>query len=131
MIDGVNDSDRQADLLAGLLKGMPGHVNLIPLNDVEESPLKPSRRVAAFQKRLESHGAVSYTHLVKVCAQSHDIPVFQPTKLRDGTALAQLQELNPELIVVAAYGRILPDDILAPVSYTHLVQGQGWSADGL
>ena len=35
---------------------MPGHVNLIPLNDVEESPLKPSRRVAAFQKRLESHG---------------------------------------------------------------------------
>ena len=56
MIDGVNDSDRQADLLAGLLKGLPGHVNLIPLNDVEESPLKPSRRVAQFQKRLESHG---------------------------------------------------------------------------
>ena len=56
MIDGVNDSDRQADLLAGLLRGMPGHVNLIPLNDVEESPLRPSRRVAAFQKRLESRG---------------------------------------------------------------------------
>ena len=56
MIDGVNDSDRQADLLAGLLKGLPGHVNLIPLNDVEESPLKPSRRGAQFQKRLESHG---------------------------------------------------------------------------
>ena len=31
-------------------------MNLIPLNDVEESPLKPSRRVAAFQKRLEHHG---------------------------------------------------------------------------
>ena len=56
MIDGVNDSDWQADLLAGMLKGTPGHVNLIPLNDVEESPLKPSRRVAAFQKRLEGHG---------------------------------------------------------------------------
>ena len=56
MIDGVNDSDWQADLLAGLLKGTPGHVNLIPLNDVEESPLKPSRRVTAFQRRLESHG---------------------------------------------------------------------------
>ena len=56
MIDGVNDSDWQADLLAGLLKGTPGHVNLIPLNDVEEIPLKPSRRVAAFQKRLEGHG---------------------------------------------------------------------------
>jgi len=56
MIDGVNDSDAQADLLASLMKGTPGHVNLIPLNHVEESPLKPSRRVAAFQKRLESHG---------------------------------------------------------------------------
>ena len=56
MIDGVNDSDWQADLLADLLKGMPGHVNLIPLNEVEESPLKPSRRVAVFQKRLEQRG---------------------------------------------------------------------------
>ena len=56
MIDGVNDSDWQADLLARLLKGTPGHVNLIPLNDVEESPLKPSRRVAAFQRRLAGHG---------------------------------------------------------------------------
>ena len=56
MIDGVNDHDWQADLIAEKLRGMPGHVNLIPLNDVAESPLKPSRRVAAFQKRLESHG---------------------------------------------------------------------------
>lgn len=56
MIDGVNDRDEQADLLASHLKGTPGHVNLIPLNDVRESKLKPSRRVAAFQKRLESHG---------------------------------------------------------------------------
>ena len=50
---------------------------------------------------------------VKVCAQAHGIPVFQPVKLRDGAALAQIRELAPELIVVAAYGRILPDDILA------------------
>ena len=56
MIDGVNDADWQADLLAKRLKGAPAHVNLIPLNEVEESPLKPSRRVAAFQKRLESQG---------------------------------------------------------------------------
>ena len=56
MIDGVNDHDWQADLIANKLRGMPGHVNLIPLNDVVESPYKPSRRVAAFQKRLESHG---------------------------------------------------------------------------
>ena len=56
MIDGVNDQDWQADLIAAKLKGMPGHVNLIPLNDVVESPFKPSKRIGAFQKRLESHG---------------------------------------------------------------------------
>lgn len=59
MIDGVNDSDAQADLLAGYLKGTPGHVNLIPLNEVAESPLKPSRRVREFQKRLEAHGVTT------------------------------------------------------------------------
>ena len=59
MIDGVNDQDWQADLMAAKLKGMPGHVNLIPLNDVVESPFKPSKRIAAFQKRLESHGVTA------------------------------------------------------------------------
>ena len=59
MIDGVNDHDWQADLIAKKLNGMPGHVNLIPLNDVVESPFKPSRRIAAFQKRLESHGVTA------------------------------------------------------------------------
>ena len=50
---------------------------------------------------------------VKECALAHDIPVFQPAGLRDGEALAQLKELAPELIVVAADGRLLPDEILA------------------
>lgn len=56
MIGGVNDSMEQADLLAKMLSGMPAHVNLIPLNYVEESALKPSKQVAAFQKRLEKQG---------------------------------------------------------------------------
>ena len=59
MIDGVNDHDWQADLMAKKLKGMPGHVNLIPLNDVVESPFKPSKRTPAFQKRLEFHGVTA------------------------------------------------------------------------
>ena len=59
MIDGVNDSDCQADLIVQKLRGMPGHVNLIPLNDVAESPLKPSRRVSKFQQRLESQGVTA------------------------------------------------------------------------
>ena len=56
MIDGVNDHDWQADLIAKRLRGMPGHVNLIPLNEVTESPFRPSRRMAAFQKQLEAQG---------------------------------------------------------------------------
>ena len=56
MIDGVNDHDWQADRIAEKVRGMPAHVNLIPLNDVRESPLKPSRRIAAFQRRLAGLG---------------------------------------------------------------------------
>ena len=50
---------------------------------------------------------------VKERALARGIPVYQPETLRDGTALTILQELAPELIVVAAYGRFLPDEILA------------------
>ena len=49
---------------------------------------------------------------VKEIAVKHEIPVYQPEKMRDGTALAILQELNPDVIAVVAYGRLLPNDIL-------------------
>lgn len=54
---------------------------------------------------------------VKEYALSQGLAVYQPTKMRDGTALALVQELAPELIVVAAYGRILPEDILNTPKY--------------
>ena len=58
MIDGVNDTPEAAKLLVRRLKGMSAHVNMIPLNHVEESPLKPSTKqsVARFQKILEDAG---------------------------------------------------------------------------
>ena len=58
MIDGVNDRERDAKELLSRLKGLPAHINMIPLNHVEESPLKPSSKaaVAAFQKILEDGG---------------------------------------------------------------------------
>lgn len=49
---------------------------------------------------------------VKEYALSVGLPVYQPEKMRDGTALSLVQQLQPELIVVAAYGRILPREIL-------------------
>ena len=61
MIDGVNDTEAHAKELLKLLKGLQAHVNMIPLNHVEESPLKPSSRaaVAAFQKILEDGGVTA------------------------------------------------------------------------
>ena len=61
MIHGVNDAPEQAKELLALLKGLPAHVNLIPLNHVEESPLKPSTKaaVAAFQNILEQGGVTA------------------------------------------------------------------------
>ena len=58
MIDGVNDQPEHAKILLKLFKGLPAHVNLIPLNHVEESPLKPSTKaaVARFQSILEQGG---------------------------------------------------------------------------
>jgi len=58
MIDGVNDRECDAKELLRRLKGLPAHFNLIPLNYVEESPLKPSSKaaVAKFQKILEDGG---------------------------------------------------------------------------
>ena len=54
---------------------------------------------------------------VKELALENGIPVYQPLKMRNGTALAQIKELAPDILVVVAYGRILPDDILAVPRY--------------
>ena len=58
MIDGVNDTPEAAKELIQKLKGMGAHMNLIPLNHVEESPLKPSSKqaISRFQKLLEDAG---------------------------------------------------------------------------
>jgi methionyl-tRNA formyltransferase len=49
---------------------------------------------------------------VKTLALEHGVPVLQPTKVRDDAFLDSLRALAPDLIVVAAYGRILPRSIL-------------------
>lgn len=54
---------------------------------------------------------------VKEIAMREHIPVYQPEKMRDGTAYAQIKALEPDILVVVAYGRILPDDILALPRY--------------
>lgn len=54
---------------------------------------------------------------VKQTAVDNNIPVFQPTKMRDGEAYKIIDELAPELIIVVAYGKIIPQDILERPKY--------------
>lgn len=54
---------------------------------------------------------------VKELALANGLPVYQPAKMRDGTALEIIKELAPDILAVVAYGRILPDDILAVPRY--------------
>ena len=50
---------------------------------------------------------------VKLFAQEHGLPILQPPSLRRSEAVAQMAALQPQVIVVAAYGRILPPEVLA------------------
>ena len=66
---------------------------------------QPDKPVGRHQNKLKATPVKEY-------ALSHSIPVFQPATMKDGTAYEQLKQLAPELIVVAAYGRLLPEEIL-------------------
>ena len=54
---------------------------------------------------------------VKVCALNNNLPVFQPASMRNGEALEIINSLNAELIIVVAFGKILPKEILESVKY--------------
>lgn len=54
---------------------------------------------------------------VKVCAQNHGINVYQPEKLKNSDNLSIINELNPDIIVVVAYGKLLPKEILTSAPY--------------
>lgn len=54
---------------------------------------------------------------VKVCALENNIPVFQPVSMRNGEALEIINSLNADLIIVVAFGKILPKEILESVKY--------------
>ncbi len=54
---------------------------------------------------------------VKEIALQRGIPVFQPEKMRDGTALEAVKSLSPDILAVVAYGRILPPEMLEVPKY--------------
>ena len=54
---------------------------------------------------------------VKTCALENNIPVYQPNSVRTGEALEIINQINPDVIVVVAYGKILPKEILKAAKY--------------
>lgn len=50
---------------------------------------------------------------VKILAQQYRLPIYQPTSLKDTTVIEVLQQLKPDVIVVAAYGLLIPANILS------------------
>lgn len=54
---------------------------------------------------------------VKACAMENNIPVYQPNSVRTGEALEIINEIKPDVIVVVAYGKILPKEILSAAKY--------------
>lgn len=55
---------------------------------------------------------------VKVEAEKHGIPVYQPEKIRDEAELAKILALQPDLVVTAAFGQILPNELLEAPKYS-------------
>lgn len=54
---------------------------------------------------------------VKVVAENNNIPVFQPDSLKNGEGVKILETLKPDVVIVVAYGKILPKDFLAFAKY--------------
>lgn len=54
---------------------------------------------------------------VKIEALKHDLPIFQPTTLKNGKGVEILKEIEPDLVIVVAYGKILPHDFLEYPKY--------------
>ncbi|HBR07781.1 MAG TPA: methionyl-tRNA formyltransferase [Clostridiales bacterium] len=63
--------------------------------------------------RPRDRGMKSSVSPVKAVAEAHGLPVYQPENLRDGSVPALMRRLAPDILVVVAYGRILPDALLA------------------
>lgn len=54
---------------------------------------------------------------VKECAVAHHIPVYQPVRIREAECIAYLKEFQPDIMIVAAFGQILPKEILEMPKY--------------
>lgn len=62
--------------------------------------------------RPKGRGKAMQAPPVKVCAQAHGIEVFQPERIRNAECIEHLRSYDADIIIVAAFGQILPEEIL-------------------
>ncbi|HEX6463130.1 MAG TPA: methionyl-tRNA formyltransferase, partial [Vicinamibacterales bacterium] len=80
-----------------------------------EALIRSRHRVAAVVSqpdRPKGRGQQLQPTPTKLVAAAHSIPVLQPSKIRDDTFLDRIRALSPDLGVVVAFGRILPDPLI-------------------
>lgn len=73
---------------------------------VVTQPDKPKGRGRALQEPA-----------VKQCAKEHNLPVYQPRRIREAESIEYLRQYRPDIIIVAAFGQILPKEILQMPAY--------------
>ena len=54
---------------------------------------------------------------VKEAAEKHGLPVYQPRRVRDAEAIEEIRKMEPDVIVVVAFGQIIPKEILDMPKY--------------
>lgn len=84
---------------------------VLPLRALAESGYEIAAVVTQPDKP-KGRGKTMLPTPVKEEAQKYDIPVYQPVKVRDPEFIQVLEEIHPDLIVVAAFGQLIPKTIL-------------------
>ncbi|MBT7332896.1 MAG: methionyl-tRNA formyltransferase [Gammaproteobacteria bacterium] len=101
--------------LTTVFAGSPAFAATI-LSHLAKTPFLPAA-VYTQPDRPSGRGRKMASNAVKQYAQQLDLPTLQPNTLRNPTAAAQLRALKPDVLIVAAYGLILPAEILAIPTY--------------
>ena len=85
-----------------------------------QSLITAGHEIAGVVTRIDKpagRGKVLTSPAVKLAAEQSEVPVFQPKRVRAPESIEAIRAMQPEVIVVAAYGQILPKEILALPKY--------------
>lgn len=97
--------------MRGVFMGTPGFAEIILDRVLQSDDIEI---IAAYTQpdRPAGRGQKLRAPEVKVLAKKHSIPVYQPANFKDKASIEELASLSPDILIVAAYGLILPQEVL-------------------